>query len=91
MRDSLRRDDRGLATGVIAFVAVIVVSALLYTLFEPAAQGVFNMSSSQADSTQAQNAIDRREQIFSLMLYFCLFLGSVMFIARAVVESRRAG
>lgn len=87
----MKHDTRGLATGLFAFIAIIVAMALLYTLFQPAAQAVFDTTSTQASSTTATDAINLREQIFELMLYFGVFLAMLALLARAVVESRRPG
>lgn len=85
-----RDDNRGLAGGVLAFVAILVVSALLFTLFQPAAESIFTMTSSQASSQKVTDSIDMRQTIFSNILFFALFLGGLALIARAVFESRRA-
>lgn len=82
-------DQRGLATGIIAFFAIIIAGALLFTMLAPAAQEIFTMSSDQASTTQATDAIDLRESIFMNSLYFVLLLAALTIIARAVFESRR--
>lgn len=80
--------DRGLAVGVLSFIAIIVVAALLFTLMDPALVEIFDMSSSQADSQTAQDVIDLRQQIWGAILFFALFLGIVSLIAQSVYESR---
>lgn len=87
----LKSDTRGLGMGIIGFFAILIVAALLFTLFNPAASEVFSMVSSQTNNAEAQAAIDRREQIWSLMLYFCVFLAGLFLLARAVFESRGPG
>lgn len=76
--------------GIIGFIAILVVAALLYTMMEPAAE-IFSMSLSQTSNQQATDAINLREQIFTNMLFYVLFLAGVFIIARAVFESRRPG
>lgn len=88
---SLIEDDRGLATGIIGFIAMIVIAALMFTLMDPAADMIFSMSTAQADSAQAHNAIELRKKIWDAMLYFALFLAAIFVIARAVFESRSPG
>lgn len=85
---SISRDQRGLSTGIMGFFAIIIIAALLYTLLDPGATNVFSMATEQASSTQAKEAIALREQIWSLMLYFMLFLAAIYMTARAVFESR---
>ncbi len=87
----LAKDDRGLATGIIGFIAIIVIAALLYTLMDPAAGDIFSMTLTQADSAQAKNAIELRQKIWNATLYFALFLALVYILARAVFESRSPG
>lgn len=83
--------DRGLANGIVGFVAIIIVAAILYTLLGAPADVIFSTASSQTDSAQAQSVIDERRQIWTLVLYFALFLASLFILARAVFESRRPG
>lgn len=87
----IRDDNRGLASGILAFIAIIVVSALLFTLFQPAAEQIFSMSTSQATDQQVRDGIALRQAIFSNILYFALFLSGITLVARAVLESRRPG
>jgi hypothetical protein len=87
----MRRDQRGLATGLLGLAAILVVAALLYTLTDPAAVKIFELASDTTTNQQAQDAIDQRERIWNLVLYAILFIASVYIIARAVFESRRPG
>lgn len=88
---SLRDDDRGLAVAIIGFVAMIVIAAFLYTLFEPAATAVFDASAERATSQEVTDAIALRRQIFGYVLFFALFLSGLYIIARATLESRGPG
>lgn len=82
-------DDRALASGIIGFIAIIVIAALLFTLMNPAAGGMFDTTSDTTDDATAQDVIDEREQIWKLILFYPLLLAGVFVIARAVFESRR--
>ena len=84
-------DDRGLATGILGFVAIIVILALLYTLLNPAITGIHDHALSTTDDSQAQGVINERFTIWGYTLFFGLFLAAVYIIARAVFESRRPG
>jgi hypothetical protein len=82
----LPADTRGLAVGVIGFVAMIVIAALMYIMFEPAVGEMLGMSLDQASNQDVKDAINLRQQIFGGMLFFALFLSGVYLIARAVRE-----
>lgn len=83
------REDRALASGLIGFIAILVVVALLYALMNPAANQLFGSLSTQASDPQAQSIINEREQIWSNILYAILLLSGVYLIARSVFESGR--
>lgn len=87
----LEREDRGLAMGLIGFFAILVVTALLYTMLNPAITEIISFSSDQATSTQAHNVIDERAQIWGYMPMYGVFLGVVFLLSRAVFESMRPG
>lgn len=82
-------DDRALASGLIGFIAILVIGALLYIMLQEPMQGVFAAGSAQASSQQAQDAISLREQIWNSILYFVMFLAGVFILTRSVLESRR--
>lgn len=84
-------DDRGLGLAIVGFIAALVIAALLFTLLDPAADQLFDMASSQTSATEAQDAIDRREQIWNGLLFFFIVLAGLFLIARSIVESRRPG
>lgn len=81
--------DRGLAVGLMAFVAILVIAALMYTLLDPAATQMFELSGSAAKSATANDAIDRRKQIWDLLLFYPLLFAGLMLLARSLFESRR--
>lgn len=91
MTPSFREDDRGLAIGIIGFVAIIVIAAFLYTLLDPAASSIFPMLDSQTTNTQADAVIDERQTIWHNALFAALFIGTLGIIARAIAEQRRPG
>lgn len=90
-RPALRTADRGLAIGIVSFIAALVLLALVYTLLNPAADQLFSMTSSQASSQQATDAIARRRKIWENILFYGVFLCGLFILARAVFESRRPG
>lgn len=85
------RRDRALANGLLAFVAILVTAALLYTLLDPAVSDLDTMLSGQTSNSNAQDVIDERTEIWDLFLYYAVFLAGLMLIARSVFESRRPG
>jgi hypothetical protein len=88
---TFRDDRRGLAGPILGFLALLVIGALLYTLFDPAISAVFSTASDQATNADAQDAIDQREQIWNYILFVPLLLGMLLIIGRGVLESRRPG
>lgn len=84
-------DDRGLASGLLGFVAIVIIIALLYTLLNPAVVGIHDQAISTTSNSQAQDVINERFTIWGYILFFGLFLAAVYIISRAVFESRRPG
>lgn len=82
---------RGQASGILGFLAILVIAALLWALMDPALEVVFSSSTEMASSSAAQNTIDERKQIWQSILFYPLALGGVFIIARAVLQSRRPG
>lgn len=85
------RRDRGLASGLLGFAAIIIIVALLFTLFDPAVTDLISMTSDQTSNSEAQAVIDERAAIWENVLFYGLFLAGLFIIAKAVVESRRPG
>lgn len=88
MTRSLRDDDRGLALGIVSLFAILVISALLFILFDPAITQLF--SSMPTETTKGQEQVDLAEQIWGLILFFAAFLALLRIVSLAVFESRRA-
>lgn len=82
-------DNRALASGLIGFISILVIVALLFIFLQEPMESVFAMGSEQAGSQQATDAIALREQIWNGVLYYGMFLAGVFLISRAVFESRR--
>lgn len=80
--------DRALGLGVIGFIAILVASALLFTLFDPAASQILADSSSIAENSKATDHIDTLDTIWSLFLFYSMFVAGLFIIARSVFESR---
>ena len=85
----LRTDTRAQAHGFILFLAIIVGSALFFIIADPAMGSIAEMSLSQTDNQEAIDVIEERQQIWGYILFFCMFLGTIMLIARSVRQSRR--
>lgn len=85
------RRDRGLASGLLGFAAIIVIVALLYTLFDPAVTDLISSVSGQTSNSEAQAVIDDREKIWDNILVYGVFLAGLFIIAKGVVEARRPG
>lgn len=81
--------DRALASGLIAFVALIIMAAFLFTLMQPAIGDILPMMLSQNPPAEAETAIEQRQTIWGGVLFYVLLLGAIMLIARSVFESRR--
>lgn len=84
-------DDRALAGGLLGLFAIIIIGALLFTLFDPGMGQITEMSSQQATNSQANSHIDTLETIWNNILFYPLFLGALFIIAKGVAESRRPG
>lgn len=82
-------DDRALASGLIGFIVILVIGAILFGFLAEPMSSVFAAGSEQATTQQAQDAIDLRQQIWNSVLYFVMFLAGVFILSRAVFESRR--
>lgn len=83
------REDRALASGLLGFFAMLVVAALLYTLFNEAAQQLFITTTAVGTGAEAQAVIDERQTIWGFILAYAMLISGAFLIARAVVESRR--
>lgn len=83
------RDNRALASGLIGFIVILAFGALFFIFLQEPMNAVFAAGSEQATTQQAQDAIDRREQIWNGVLYFVMLVAGVFVISRAVLESRR--
>lgn len=79
-------DNRGLATGLISFAAIIVVGAFFIIFFTPALNEVSNGFLATTSDPTATEAIEQRQRIWNLIGFFVMFAGAVFVIARAVFE-----
>lgn len=87
----VRVDRRGLAGPILGLVAILVICAFLYTLFDPAVTQIIQATSDQTANQQAQDAIDQREAIWNNILFVPLALGMLYIISRGILEQRRPG
>lgn len=85
----MRSDQRALASGVIGFIAMLIVGALMFSLLNPAIVGIADISLAQASDPRAIDVIQQRQLIFDSILYYVLFASLIFIISRAVFESRR--
>lgn len=88
---SIFSDDRALGVGLFIFMAMLMITAFLYILLDPAFDMLHTMVSGHTTDAEAQTVVDRRHTIFNLFPYFALFLSGIFIIARSVFESRRPG
>lgn len=85
----LADDTRGLAIGIVTFVGMFVVGALLFIVMDAAMADVFSISMSQSQTTGGADQIDLAQAIWDNILYVVLFLAVVFLLARAVREGAR--
>lgn len=84
--------DRGLASGIIIFVMMVVVAGLIFIILNVAVTDLNTAASGYTDDTAAQDHIDLLvNEVWGGILVFAMFLGLLFIIARAVLESRRPG
>lgn len=87
----MKRDERGLAVGLVVFIAAIVGAALLYIMLDPALTTIFDMTRSQTTSSVATDQIDLASTVWGLLLFFAMFVSLLFIIARSVFESKEVG
>lgn len=81
-------DDRGLAVGIVMFVAIVVITAFLIMFLTPAFNQVGGEMLTNTDSQVAKDAINLRMRIWGLVGFFGLFAGAFFIIRRGVTEGR---
>lgn len=84
--DDLKNDERGLALGIVVFISMIVIAALLFLVLNEAFVEVVGFASDQTTSQGAQDQIDQANTIWARILLVPLFLAMIFIIARAVRE-----
>lgn len=87
MARSLARDRRGLAISLVAFIAALVLAALLFIVMDAALADVFAVSNEQADHAGASTFISDIEAVWDRILLAVLFVCMLFIIGRAVIES----
>lgn len=85
------KEDRALAIGIVGFIAMVAIAAILYTLFDPAVSQLTTTTLDATNNQDATDVINERNTIWGLFLFYALFLSAVWVIARAVRESNRSG
>jgi len=91
MWPALGTEDRAISSGMLGMLAIIIVAALVFTLFDPAAGQALETGSQQATHTEASDHISTLDTIWSNILFYPLLLGAIFIIAKGVLESRRPG
>lgn len=83
---ALRDDDRGLALGIVVFIAMLVMGGLLFLVLNTAFTEVVGFTAPQASHDGARDQINMARTIWNNILYVPLFLGFLFLITRAVQE-----
>lgn len=86
---NFRDDARALGIGILVFAAILIVSALLWIVIDPALSQAEQISSNTTDDQNASKAIEERKTIWDNILIYALFIAGVFILARAVFESKR--
>jgi len=81
-----RDDERGLALGVVVFIAMLVVAAVLYIMMDTAMAPIFGFALDGATSSGATAQIQLAQTIWGGALYAIVFIAALFLIARAVNE-----
>jgi len=82
----LQDDNRGLALGIVVFVAMLVIAALLYIMMDGAMVEMFAFAMDDASSSGATEQIQMAQTIWSSLLYGVVFLAILFLVSRAVNE-----
>lgn len=85
-----RDDERGLALGLVTFIAMLVIGGLLFIVMNDAMVDVFDITSSQASQSGSQDQINSAKGIWDNIMFYVLFIASLFLIARAIREGARA-
>jgi len=86
---SLRDDDRGLAMGIVAFFAMVIVAAVLFTVLDPAFVEIFEFSSAQTTHEGAREQQNTAWAIWQNIMFVPLFFAVIFLVTRAVREGAR--
>jgi len=82
----LRDDNRGLALGIVVFIAMLVIAALLYIMMDSAMVDIFAFAFDGATSSGATQQIQMAQTIWQSLLYAVVFLAMIFLVSRAVNE-----
>lgn len=90
MMRAIAGDRRGLATGLIGFILIIVVTGLLYAFLDPIITDAASFGSAQASSSLATSTGNTRLAIWNRLPFFGLALALLFIISRSVYEGRQS-
>ncbi|MDR9380973.1 MAG: hypothetical protein RI560_04780 [Natronomonas sp.] len=86
---SLRDDTRGLAMGIVAFFAMLIVAAVLFIVLDMAFGEMFDFSTQQATHEGARDQQDTARAIWNNIMFVPLFFAVLFLVTRAVREAGR--
>lgn len=89
--NSFLTSRRGLAVGIMVFVAIVVTTALIYIMLNPAVEDIENKMLDQSNDPETSDMVSQRATIFYRIPVYGLFVAGMFLIVRAVFESRRPG
>jgi hypothetical protein len=84
-------DQRAQANGLISFLAILALGALLFILFKPAVDAVLTNILGFTSNPEAESVINQRLRLFGYLPVYALFVGVLKLIARSVFQSRSVG
>jgi len=85
----MRHDQRAQASGIIVFLIILGVGALLWGILNFGMGEIFASTLNQTGKTQAQDVINQRQTIWNNILFFILAFAGTFLVARSVVQSRK--
>lgn len=85
----MTHEDRGLAVGILGFIAIIIIGAVFYTVMNDGMTQVFSVLDTATTDSDAASKQTLLETIWGAVLWYVLLVAGVFVVARSVFESRR--